>query len=276
MSVRRTSLVVVLGVLVLAAALVLSNGVLPAAAAPARQAGTATPAPAPAVSVAGPRTITVVGRGEVKVKPDVATTTVGVEALGPTVDAAMADAEARMTSVLNALKGMGIADKDIQTSNFSINFERQPDQPTVTAQATPGKFTPPAGFYRVSNMVQVTIRDLDTVGDVIDTAVKAGANNVWGISFSLDNTKALEGQAREAAVDDAKARAQSLAGLTGVQVGDVVSVSEVIGTAAHASLRSRGRQGRWRHPGGAGRGHLHDPDPGCVRDQVSSLAPVRS
>ncbi len=224
MSVRKTSAVVVLGVLVLAAALVLSSGVLPAAAAPSKQA--ATPASANQVPA---RTITVVGRGEVKVKPDVAHTTVGVEALGPTVDAAMADAEARMTSVLAALKKMGIADKDIQTSNFSINFERQMDQKPVTAQATPGKFEPPAGFYRVSNMVQVTIRDLTKVGDVIDTAVKAGANNVWGISFGLDDTKALESQAREAAVKDARARAESLAGLTNVQVGDVISVSEVIG-----------------------------------------------
>ena len=82
----------------------------------------------------------------------------------------------------------------------------------MTAQATPGKFEPPAGFYRVSNMVQVTIRDMTKVGDVIDTAVKAGANNVWGISFSLENTDDLEDQAREAAVKDARARAESLAG----------------------------------------------------------------
>ena len=203
MSVRKTSLVVVLGVLVLAAAVVLSSGVLPANAAPAAQATT----PAPAVQGV-PRTITVVGRGDVKVKPDVANTTVGVEALGPTVDSAMADAEARMTSVLDALKKMGIADKDIQTSNFSINFERQMEQKPVTAQATPGKFEPPAGFYRVSNMVQVTIRDMTKVGDVIDTAVKAGANNVWGINFSLEDTKGLEEQAREAAVKDAQARAR--------------------------------------------------------------------
>ena len=191
MSVRKTSLIVVLGVLVLAAAVVLSSGVLSANAAanaaPAAQA--VTPAPAGQVL---PRTITVVGRGEVKVKPDVANTTVGVEALGPTVDAAMADAEARMTSVLNALKQMGIADKDIQTSNFSVNFERQMEQKPVSAQATPGKFEPPAGFYRVSNMVQVTIRDMDTVGDVIDTAVKAGANNVWGINFALKTQTPLK------------------------------------------------------------------------------------
>jgi uncharacterized protein len=245
MSVRRTSVVVVLGVLALAAALVLSSGVLPAAASPvaapaAAQTGTQQP------TTQLPRTITVVGRGEVKTKPDLATTTVGVEALGPTVDAAMADAEARMNSVLDALKKMGIADKDLQTSNFSINFERQSDPQPVTAQATPGKFTPPSGFYRVSNMVQVNIRDLATVGDVIDTAVKAGANNVWGINFSLENTDKLEAQAREDAVKDARARAESLAGLTNVQVGDVISVSEVIGSQPvpiYASAKAEGLGG---------------------------------
>ena len=78
-------------------------------------------------------------------------------------------------------------------------------------------------------MVSVTIRDMTKVGDVIDTAVKAGANNVWGINFALDDTKGLEAQARESAVKDARARAESLAGLTNVQVGDVMAVSEVIG-----------------------------------------------
>lgn len=221
MSVRRASVVVVVGVVALVAALLVS-GLAPAQAAPAAQTGSTQP-----VS----RTITVVGRGEVNVKPDVANTTVGVESLGATVDAAMEDAQARMTSILDALKDLGIAEKDIQTSNFSINFERQPTEPKpASAQATPGAFEPPAGFYRVSNMVQVTIRDLNKVSEVIDTAVKAGANNVWGISFSLDNTDALEAQARESAVADAKARAEALASLTGVKVGPVMAISEVIGS----------------------------------------------
>ncbi len=217
MSVRRTSIVAVLGVVALAAALVSSNGVSPA------QAQTAAPESS-GQSVA--RTITVVGRGEVKVKPEVANTTVGVEALAPTVDAAMEDAQARMDAVLAALKKLGIADKDIQTSNFSINFERSQ---TSVPESTKTESTQPAGFYRVSNMVSITIRDLEQVAAVLDAAVKAGANNVWGITFGLDDTDALEVQAREAAVEDARARAESLAKLTGVTVGDVIAVSEVIG-----------------------------------------------
>ena len=234
MSVRRISLVAVLGIVALAAALVLSNGVLPA------QAQSATPASS---GLAVARTITVVGRGEVKVKPEVANTTVGVEALAPTVDAAMEDAQARMDAVLAALKKLGIAEKDIQTSNFSINFERTQ---TSMPEGTKTESTQPAGFYRVSNMVQITIRDLKQVGAVLDAAVKAGANNVWGITFGLDNTDALEVQAREAAVKNARARAESLAGLTGVTVGDVVAVSEVIGnvpSVMYSAAEGRGGGG---------------------------------
>ena len=103
------------------------------------------------------------------------------------------------------------------------------------------EFQPVPGFYRVSNMVQVTIRDLTKVSDVIDTAVKAGANNVWGISFSLDDTDALEAQAREKAVADAKARAESLASLTGVKVGQVMAVSEVVGGSSVPMFASADR-----------------------------------
>lgn len=234
MSARRTSIVAILAVVALAAALVLSNGVAPA------QAQTSAPASS---GQALARTITVVGRGEVKVKPEVANTTVGVEALAPTVDAAMEDAQARMDAVLAALKELGIADKDIQTSNFSINFERsQASMP----ESTKTESTQPAGFYRVSNMVSITIRDLEQVGPVLDAAVKAGANNVWGITFGLDDTDALEVEAREAAVKNARARAESLAELTGVSVGDVVSVSEVIGNVSgimYSAAEGRGGGG---------------------------------
>lgn len=222
MSVRKLSIVFVVAVLVIVGSLLLTGAV------PASQA-------AQSVSAVN-RTITVVGRGEVKVKPEVANTTVGVEALAPTVDAAMEDAQARMDAVLAALKKLGIADKDIQTSNFSINFERTQ---TGVSEAKPTESTQPTGFYRISNMVQITIRDLEQVGAALDAAVKAGANNVWGISFGLDNTDALEEQAREAAVKNARARAENLAELTGVTVGDVIAVSEVIGSVPAVSFSAK-------------------------------------
>jgi hypothetical protein len=179
------------------------------------------------------RSITVVGRGEVKTKPDIATVNLGVEVTAPTVSEAMTQANARMKTILAAMKSLGIADKDVQTSNFSINYERQNPAAPIGSETTSGGKSGsdqmPDGFYRVNNMIQVTIRDLDNVGDVLDAAVEAGANNVWGVSFGLDDTDALEDQAREKAVGDARARAESLAKLNGVTVGDVIAISEVIG-----------------------------------------------
>ena len=139
-----------------------------------------------------------VGQGEVKAKPDVATTTVGVEVLNTSIDDAMTEAKSRMAAVLAALKKLGIADKDIQTSNFSISFERNPStspSPAETSTSTPESTAQPVGFYRVSNMVQVTIRNMDLIGAVLEDSIAAGANNIWGVSFALDNTTGLEARA---------------------------------------------------------------------------------
>jgi uncharacterized protein YggE len=205
------------------------------------------------------RSITVVGQGEVKAKPDIATVNLGVEVTAPTVSEAMTQANARMKAILAAMKSLGIADKDVQTSNFSINFERQNPPVPLTSDTTSGTKTEsnqaPAGLYRVNNMIQVTIHQMDKVGDVLDAAIEAGANNIWGVSFGLDDTDALEVQAREKAVEDARARAESLAKLNNVAVGDVIAISEVIGGSPSpsyveaASLRGLGGGGAPVEPG---------------------------
>ena len=84
--------------------------------------------------------------------------------------------------------------------------------------------------YHVTNQVEVTVRDVSKLGDILDKAVASGANNIYGVNFSVDDTSKLEADARAKAIADAKARAASLAQLAGVQLGDVVSVSEVIGS----------------------------------------------
>ncbi len=169
------------------------------------------------------QTITVVGQGSVSVKPDIAQVSIGVETTAETVSQAVKDNKTQMESIMDALTKAGIAEKDIQTTNFSIQFDRYPEPRPVgteTAEAQPQ--------YRVSNMVQVTIRDLDTVSDILDTVISAGANNIWGVNFSLDNPDSAQADARTKAVEDAKARAGALAELNGVTLGPVMAVSEVI------------------------------------------------
>jgi uncharacterized protein YggE len=155
--------------------------------------------------------------------PDVAHINVGVETESAAVQQAVADNKAKMTKLLDALKSLEIADKDIQTSNYGVFTERQP------VPGPEGKDGGGPTTYHVNNQVSVTVRDVSKLGDVLDKVVAAGANNVYGVSFSVDDTSKLQADARAKAIADAKERAESLAKLTGATLGEVVSVSEVIG-----------------------------------------------
>jgi uncharacterized protein YggE len=175
------------------------------------------------------QTITVLGQGSVRIKPDVARVSIGVETSSETVSEAVTENESNMESILAALTEMGIDDKDIQTMNYSIQLDRYPESMPQTESGS----SQPQPVYRVSNMVNVTIRDLDKVGDVLDAVIEAGANNIWGVSFSLDDPKAAQVDARADAIADAQARAEALAELNGVQLGPVMSVSELLGSAPY-------------------------------------------
>lgn len=172
--------------------------------------------------------ITVVGQGSTRIKPDIARISIGVETLAETVKEAVQQNESQMKAILAALKASGIAEKDIQTTNYSIYFERPPEMP-LSAESSTGKSKVQ---YRVSNMVNVTIRDLEKVDDVLDAVIEAGANNIWGVSFSLEDPKVAQEEARSKAIADARERAKALAELSGVTLGPVLSVSEVIGGGA--------------------------------------------
>jgi hypothetical protein len=178
----------------------------------------------PAASAANlPRTITVVGEGTVTTQPDVAQIQVGVEVTGDNAQDASAEASATMDAILAALKKLGVATKDIQTTGYNIYVER----PVGPDGAASGKV-----IYHVGNSVSVTVRDLDTVGDVLDASIAAGANSIYGVNFALDDPDQIVAEARSLAADDALARAEELASLHGVALGEVVSVSEVIGGMA--------------------------------------------
>ncbi len=184
--------------------------------------GCSTPTGAGSAATPPNRSITVVGVGKAYGTPDVANVTIGVETSDESVQQAVDDNAAKMTDIIAALKDLGIADKDIQTSNYSVWAEREPQRfPEV--EGAEGPVT-----YRVTNQVSVKVRDLGLLGDVLDGVVAAGANNIYGIGFSVDDPSDLQAEARANAVEDARARAESLAELNNVQVGDVLSISEVI------------------------------------------------
>lgn len=223
---------------------------------------------APAAN-APPRGISVSGHGKVNGKPDVARTTLGVEARAGTAEQAIAEVNASMARVIAALKQAGVADADVRTATLSLNFERsyepQPVPTMAPASATPApaarpkspEASPeaapapppklPQGFYTASNNVEVTLRALDRAGQVVSAATSAGANQLFGIRFEIEDPSALLAQARKLAVADARKRAAELAELAGVKLGPAVSITEIDGgqpgpMPAFAAMRSEAAQ----------------------------------
>ena len=191
-----------------------------------------TPRPTLAVDSTTPEhTISVSGTGTVTLKPDVADLHLGVLITRQTVKAAQADAASAMTKVIAALKALGIADKDIQTSNVSL-------QPAYdySSNSNPPRIT---GF-QMSNSVTVTVRDLAKLGDAIDNGLAAGATSLDGVNFRVDYETAAEAQARQAAMAEAKSKAQTLATAAGVSISGVASISETSAPMPYPIMYSGG------------------------------------
>ncbi len=163
--------------------------------------------------------ITVAGHGEVQAPSDTGFFDVGVQVTAATIEDARNRAAQSADSVIKSLKGNGIDQKDIKTSNFSIqpqyDYSKSNPQPTILG-------------YMVTNTVEAKVRKLDSFSKVIDDAVKAGGNDarVQNIRFGIEDNEKLLGQAREAAMKDAKKKAEQLANLGGVGLGQPVTITE--------------------------------------------------
>ncbi|MEX2162473.1 MAG: SIMPL domain-containing protein [Anaerolineales bacterium] len=160
--------------------------------------------------------LSVNGVGEVSLPPDVAYVTIGVHTEATDVSGAVSQNADQVASVMAALAGMGVAQEDMQTSNFSLYTGQSYDQ--FTGQPT-------GPLYTVDNTVNVTVRNLGNMGNLLDGAISAGANSIWGVQFDLDDKTEEQAQARDLAVADAKAEAEALAAAAGVTLGEIQSIS---------------------------------------------------
>jgi uncharacterized protein YggE len=163
------------------------------------------------------RTITVVGIGRASATPDIARVTVGVDVVNASLSRALTEVNTKTSAVIAQLKKQGIEDKDIRTVDFNV-FPQQAYGPNG-----PGPIT----GYRVSNSVRVTIRELDKAGAILEQAVNAGANTVQGLTFTIEDARPVETEARVSAIQDARFKADALAQEAGATVGQVVNISEV-------------------------------------------------
>ncbi|MGI9436097.1 MAG: SIMPL domain-containing protein [Geminicoccaceae bacterium] len=164
--------------------------------------------------------ITVIGQGEVKAVPDIATMAIGVETEAKTPSAALSENAADMTAVMARLAKAGIAEKDMQTSQLGI-WPIYAEN-SGSSGRRPGKID----GYRATNQLTVTMRDIDRIGETLDQAVADGANSVNGPRFSVADAEPLYQAARDAAVKDAIAKARRYAAAADVELGDIVSISE--------------------------------------------------
>jgi uncharacterized protein len=164
-------------------------------------------------------TISVAGTGKVVLSPDVADIRLGVSATARTVKAARQAAATSMTAVIAALRKLGIAEADIQTTTLSL-------QPTYdySYNTNPPRLT----GYVLSNAIAVTVRDIEKVGDAIDDALAAGATTLDGVGFRVADQASAEAQARTAAMTEAAAKAKTLADAAGVSIKGVASISETV------------------------------------------------
>lgn len=166
----------------------------------------------PALGEGASRTISVSGAANISLAADTATLRIGVSTVRDTVAEAQSENNEIMQRVIAAILGQNVAQEDIITSDFSVYTQRDYSDDTIPVR------------YHVENTLYVTVRALDTVGDVIDAATAAGANEMYGLTFSSSGQNAAYEKALRRAYEDAAAKAALLADAAGQALGDVVSI----------------------------------------------------
>jgi len=162
-----------------------------------------------------PRTISVTGTSEVFLTPDIAYISIGVHSEAESAKAAFEANNSQTQAVIDAIKGQAVEAKDIQTTNFSI-YQNQKYSPTGEDLGT---------YFMTDNTVYVTIRDITKIGDILDASVSAGANNIYGITFDVQDKSSVLASGRDQAVADARSQAEQLVTAIGASLGEVQTIS---------------------------------------------------
>ncbi|MCK5634007.1 MAG: SIMPL domain-containing protein [Anaerolineales bacterium] len=190
-------------------------------------------------------TLSVTGYGQASGTPDLANAQLGVSIVDPDIGKAINEANATIERITNAVVAQGVSSNDVLTSNYSVwsedVYDPQNGMPTGETR------------YRVDISLAITVREVHRMGDLIAVGLDAGATNVSGINFTIDDTAALEAEARSSAITDVRDRAEKLAQGLGMTLGDPISVGE--GSAgAPGPVYSYGLKGDIGGIGGGGVG----------------------
>ncbi len=170
--------------------------------------------------------VSVSGRGVISAAPDTADVNVGVVSQAATAREALSANNQAMAALIAKLKESGVAEKDVQTTNLSIQPRYSQPAPQPPGRQPQAEFVPRIVGYDVTNTVRVTARDLAKLGTLLDALVGSGANQMYGISFRIDEPEKLLDEARKRAMADAKRKATLLAGEAGVVLGTPIAIAE--------------------------------------------------
>lgn len=176
-------------------------------------------APGSPTGLTGERvTLSVTGYGQASGTPDLANAQLGVSIVDPDIGRAINEANATIEQITSAVVAQGVSSNDVMTSYYSVWSEEVYDPQTGM----------PTGEtkYRVDINLAITVREVHRMGDLIAIGLDAGATNISGINFSIDDTAALEAEARSDAIADVRDRAEKLALGLGMTLGDPISVGE--------------------------------------------------
>lgn len=170
-------------------------------------------------------TMSVMGNGEIYAKPDLALTSFSVITESKTVEVASTTNTTKMNTIIESMKALGIEEKDLKTTSFNI-YPRYEWETDLSSSVWPQPRNRVLVGYEVTQSLQVKIRDLSKVGEIIESATDAGSNQVGSLQFTIDDEEGIKKQSRELAIKDAKAKAKDLSSQLGVRLVKIVNFSE--------------------------------------------------
>lgn len=175
--------------------------------------------------ISAPNTISVSGKGEILAKADIANFTFNVIEESLNVSDAQEKATLKMNEIIKSLKGNGVEDKDIKTTNYNISPRYEYIKSSEKIKA-PDRSSRVLAGYEVNHGVDVKVRNIESVGAILAGIGDLGASNISGLSFSIDDEDGLNKEARGLAIDDAKEKAEILADNLGVKLVRIINFSE--------------------------------------------------
>ena len=181
--------------------------------------------------------------------------TAGVNAVNDSRELATTDVNKKIEAIVAAIKELGIPEEDIKTQNMNI-FQNEESYYDGGVQKSR------LGQWRVNTTVEITVKDMNVVNTLPSALTAAGANNVWGPNYSLDNTDSQESQLLTEAVDAARIKAEGLALSVGKKLGQVLSITEGTNGILYPALSGLGGKG-------AGGGGGFEPGTGTVQKDVT-------